>query len=90
MKIGKNLNSTCYKLFKNKTTSHEANKTCTKSQNGNLASILNEQTETFITKNFPSDDFYFWLGGRQVWQWIDGTVWKFTVWKFTGRKENQN
>ena len=76
----------CYRLFKDAQKKWtEARSTCQEAgQNGDLASIPNQETNEFIVSFFQLNAWP-WIGGYDynengVWKWSDGTPWQFENW----------
>ena len=73
----------CYRLSSIKTDTWEKARSECKKEGGELATIANQATQSFISNNFEFSENN-WLGGVRksgVWAWTDGTPWTgFTNW----------
>jgi len=72
----------CYKFYSDRLLWADANQACIDA-GGNLASILDPETNEFITTLTKE---YTWIGGHRleddqdVWGWADGSEWSYENW----------
>ena len=85
-------NKKCYRHFGPVKSYPEARKQCAdQGPGGELASIPDEETQTFLLEEIANS---FWTGGtggtEGSWKWLDGTPWSFEDWSsFNPKPGNQ-
>ena len=75
----------CYQLFADRTDKETARKRCHAYQDGELASVPDEETNTFLGNMIRENKFVL-LGAykdrARQWHWYDGETWDFENWKY--------